>query len=37
MYEGFIDNQYLVEYIDFVNSASTDSMAIERHHVIPAC
>ena len=36
-YEGFIDNEFLTEYVNFINSVSTDSTAFEKHHVIPAC
>ncbi len=36
-YEGFIDNEYLVEYVSFINSVSTDLAVVEMHHAIPAC
>ena len=36
-YDGFIDNEYLAEYVDFVNSVNTNSAVFEKHHAIPAC
>lgn len=36
-YDGFIDNEYLTEYVSFINSAGTDSAVVEKHHAIPAC
>lgn len=36
-YDGFIDNEYLTEYVDFINSADQNSAVFEKHHAIPAC
>lgn len=36
-YDGFVDNEYLDQYLELVNNHVDPQLVYERHHVIPAC
>lgn len=36
-YNWFVDNEYLDQYLQLVNSANPNISEYEEHHVIPAC